>query len=194
MSQQLPPVRPTPQGGGNNRLWIGIAIGAGGCTLLLVLVCVGLALFGGIIGSRVATEVQKNLKHSETHSWSQAAKKTSLELYEPAYVPGNKKVTIVSMGFGGFGNVVAARYPDTGLSITETDVESNLEITPVASGSSPGESRRKAHVRGANEAYWVTTSGGERRLTLRKSETWIDLAGIGDRQLLRVAESLRPVR
>ncbi len=153
--------------------WFWVALGAGGCVLLVVLACAALALAGNIFGRRIAGNV--------TTDWATAAERTNLELYRPAYLPDDAgQPQIIPIGFGETVQTVTATY---GNGLTLVQVNQN----PSQQG---GET---AEVEGADEAYFGRTGQG-RALNVRRGQTWISLLGQPDRELIRIAESLEPVQ
>lgn len=167
------PVAPGEAPRSRRGLWIGLAAGIGGCMLLVVILCVALGLAGSIFGRRVA----KNA----TTSWTDAAGKTSLELYEPGYVPSDAgEPQIIPIGLGGVAQTVTAKYSG-GLTIAQVNRAPNAR-----------ERQEQVDVEGADEAWYGNTRDG-RALTVHKNNTWITIAGRTDGELIKIAESLRRV-
>ena len=135
------------------------------------------------IGAFWARVIGDELERSVVGSWPEAAAQTDLPVFAPASVPpGSGKPEISAFEAGSSVKIVEAAYPG-GLQV----VQANGRTAP-SRGAAPVE------VRGADEAEWVTEDGG-RALLLRRGDTWIALSGLSnDRELVRIAESLTPVR
>lgn len=82
---------------------------------------------------------------------------------------------------GGFGSPegMSANYRD-GLVISEFAVPPGPRVSP-----------RMVDLQGAGEAYFDTLEG-DRFLVARIGDTWVNLTGHPDDELLRVAQGLRP--
>ena len=113
--------------------------------------------------------------------WRQAAAQVEMPLYRPAYLPpgaGDPRIRVVRPVEQV--EEVIARYPG-GLSLEQSNQQTVLPR--------PGEG--EARVAGAETAYFATFA--QRTLVVRKPGAWINISGLPDAELIRVAESLRPV-
>jgi hypothetical protein len=154
--------------------WVWVAAGCGGLLILGVLACVAFAIVGGFAARKVADQVEAGA----THSWSETASRTDLQVYEPGYLPrGAGTPEIMTFGLGSALQTVAATYPG-GLQILEVNRNEG------------SNARREVTVRGAERAY-IADSGA---LVVRKGSTWITLDGLPEDALIRIAESLRQVQ
>lgn len=152
--------------------WFWVALAGGGCGVLLLLLCAALFLGGSFLGRQISGGV--------TTSWPDAAAKTSMQLYEPGYLPDDaEEPQILPIGMGETFQTVTATYPN-GLVIIQVNQDAG------GAGGEPVE------VRGAEDARFTATNG-RRTLALRKGGTSVSLAGLADAELIRVAELLRPV-
>lgn len=167
-----------PRSGRGPTFWILLSLG--GCALVGVVLCLALSVFGALTARFFGDELEK--ASTPVHSWTEAAAKTSMDVYEPAYVPEDAGTPeIIVFGLGGLFQTATGQYPN-GLQI----MESNQDI-----GSGAG--RESVTVNGADEAFW-TTATGNRTLAVRRGKTWVNLSGLyNDDELIRIAESLRLV-
>lgn len=155
--------------------WVWVGIAAGGCLVILLLACVAFAVVGGL----AAREVNKQVQTGTTSSWTEAAARTDLEVYEPTELPeGSGAPEIVTFGLGGLVQTVTAGY-DNGLTIIEINQNPEQQSTD----------RRDADVPGTDEAYF--SSSGQ--LVVRKGDTWITLSGASEAEVLDIAASLERV-
>lgn len=155
--------------------WFWVALGCGGCLVLSVIGCVLMFFFSASIATLIGSQVEGNT----TNSWSEAAGKTEMHLYEPTYLPtASGTPEIVSFGVGSLFQTVTASYPGSGLLI--------VEINRNPQQGNPGQ---QTEIEGADEAY-LSESG---ELIVRKDTTWITLSNAPEDELRRVAESLRRV-
>ncbi len=114
-------------------------------------------------------------------SWAEAAAQTKLDLYEPAYLPVNSGPPRIEISrVGQLVEGVNVTYPG-GLALAETSDRppTNAEVERVT-------------VPGTQLAYFETVEG-ERSLVVQKGYTAINLYGVSDAELLKVATSLKPV-
>jgi hypothetical protein len=159
------------------RPWARVAIGAG------ILIALTMLILGAVVavGRTALDMIGLHVDLAATHSWSEAASRTQLRVYQPAYLPaisGTPEIRTASLGE--IAQDLTAEYPG-GLTISESE-------GPSASGD-PIEA---VSVRGAERAYFDTFEGA-RILVVGKGDTWVLLSGLEDQELIRVAESLRPV-
>lgn len=114
--------------------------------------------------------------------YAEVANRVSFQLYQPSYLPPGAgeplhRVPASSQDV----QEVTARYPG-GLIL-----EQSSEQTVVG-----GATTQPVKVQGAEEAFF--SDFAQRTLVFRKGNTWINLAGAEDEELIKVAESLRPVQ
>ncbi len=154
--------------------WFWVAIGCGGALVLAALTCVAAVVLSSLAARRVAQQVETGT----TQSWSEAAARTDLQVYEPTYLPPSSGTPeIIVVGLGNALQTVTANYAG------------GLQIVEINRKQEEGNVRREVSVRGAERAY-IATSGA---LMVRKGTTWIILNGASEDELLRIAESLRRV-
>lgn len=155
--------------------WFWVAMGCGGCLVLTIIGCVLATVFSASLATFVGSQVEGDT----TNSWSEAAGKVDMQVYEPTYLPpASGTPEIVSVGVGGLFQTVTATYPQSGLLIVE--LNRNLQQ------GSPGQ---QIEIEGTDEAY-LSESG---EIVVRKDTTWITLSNLPEDELRRVAESLRRV-
>lgn len=162
--------------GFRSRLWVIIGIGAVGCVLLA---CVGIGLLGRVIDKRLIGD--------PVSSWAEAASRVQVEVYEPVRLPpgaGAPRIGISRPTEGG--EEVRAIYPG-GLTIEESNAQRV---------AGPEQEQAAVEVEGAEDAYFIV-EGDQRTLVVNKGGTvfgtWISLSGTSDDELVRIAESLRPL-
>lgn len=115
-------------------------------------------------------------------SWEEAAARQDFALYRPTWLPPDVgELQLNTLEIGGMIRAVDAEYRG-GLVINQS--------TQVAESGGPVE---PARIAGADEARYESPED-QRILVIRRGRTWISLFGRPDKQLVRVAESLRPVR
>ncbi len=116
-------------------------------------------------------------------SWQQAASQTELGVYEPTYLPHGATASQIVVYEGGLGSPegMSASYSN-GLVISEFEVPPGPQVSPGI-----------VDVEGAKEAYFDTLEG-DRLLVARIGDTWVNLTGRPDDELLRVAQGLRRVK
>ena len=121
-------------------------------------------------------------REQSADGWSAAAELAGTDTFEPATLAddaGEPELTVRGIP-GDSSRPVAAVYPG-GLIIRQAhvDVDPQLEDEP-------------AEVEGADDAWWGTVQGAT-YLYVRRGETLVILSGGPEEDLIRTADSLRPV-
>ncbi|MDQ3328463.1 MAG: hypothetical protein M3506_08080, partial [Chloroflexota bacterium] len=85
--------------------WFWVALGCGGCLVLSVIGCVLMFFFSASIATLIGSQVEGNT----TNSWSEAAGRVGMQVYEPSYLPPESGTPeIVSFGVGSLFQTVTA--------------------------------------------------------------------------------------
>ncbi len=152
--------------------------------MVILLLCLVVGLLGAISMRTVLGNLPEDLGVVE--SWQEAASRVELEVYAPTYRPGGEAESQIVVY-----EREAAASPDTPEGVSAT-YPSGLVISEFEVPPGPRVSPRVVQVKGAGEAYFDTLEG-DRILVLRRGNTWVNLAGRPDSELLQVAESLHRV-
>ncbi len=146
----------------------------GGCFGLIVVLCIVIVVGGRIYLAKHGAKT--------THTWAQAAVNAKMTVYKPTYLPpGSGEPNILTLNVGNGVKSLTAQYAGGKLAISE-----------VNRVQKPNDGRATT-VRGADQA-WFTSQRGRHELVIIRDGTTIQLLGPSDSDLLKVGESLQPVR
>jgi hypothetical protein len=153
-----------------------------GITLLVLLAAEVCLLALALVSSNDTLPADSDLpREQRVNGWQRAADLARTDTFEPASLAGGERPELTVRGIpGDSSRPLAAEYGD-GLIIRQAhvDVDPQLEDEP-------------AGVEGADEAWWGTVRD-ETYLYVVRGETLVILSGLPREDLIRTANSLRPV-
>ncbi len=160
-------------------------MGAGFGVALLLLGCVGLAIFGAMRAPGPDDEAGVTSSNGTAHEWELAPEMAVrlAPVYKPAYLPHGVSYPTIRVTTSGPSETMTATYAG-GLVLRQT----NQGLQDIAGSAS----LQPAAVPGAEEAGFAEWRG-VRSLLLRKGDAWVVLSGQPDPELVRVAGSLEPL-
>ena len=120
-------------------------------------------------------------REQRVNGWQKAAELARTETFEPTYVPGSAKPTLTVRGIPGDSSRPLAADYGNGLLVrqAQVDVDPQLEDEP-------------AEVEGADDAWWGAVRE-KRYLYVVRGETLVIMSGLSREDMIRTADSLRPV-
>jgi hypothetical protein len=116
------------------------------------------------------------------NGWREAAELARTDTFEPTFVPGGAKPTLTVHGIpGDTSRPLAAEYGN-GLLVRQAHVDVDPQLED-----------ESAEVEGADDAWWGMVSE-KRYLYVQRGETLVIMSGLSREDLIRTADSLRPVQ
>jgi uncharacterized protein YjeT (DUF2065 family) len=150
--------------------------------LLLVVVAEGCLLMLALAAPRNTLPAGSDLPREQRASgWRKAAELARTETFEPTLLPGGAKLTLTVRGIpGDTSRPLAAEYGN-GLLVRQAHVDVDPQLED-----------ETAKVEVANDAWWGMV-GEKSYLYVVRGETLVILSGLSREDLIRTADSLRPV-
>ncbi len=169
---------------GRGGFWMGVGVGAGSGVVLAALACVALTLFSASRASAPGGE-DVTASNGTTYQWELVPEMAVrlAPVYEPGYLPPGVGYPTIRVTTSGESETMTATHAG-GLVLRQT----NSELRKIVGGARLEPTR----VRASEEAGFARWRG-VRALLVRKGDSWLILSGQPDAELVRVAESLRPL-
>jgi hypothetical protein len=113
--------------------------------------------------------------------WKRAAELARTDTFAPTHVPGGAKPELTVRGIPGDSSRPLAAEYENGLLVRQAHVDVDPQLED-----------ESAEVEGADDAWWGMVRG-KRYLYVARGKTLVILSGLSREDLIRTADSLRPV-